>query len=152
MVRRRLTSGLALVAVAALTTALLLSDRAPQLSSRFLRRGRELAGQLRDWSGVDVERSDVPLQAFEVGHVILFAFVMVVAGVVLRRRVRAWVLALAVFAVSAAVELVQPLVSNTRNQELHDLIANAVGVLLGWLALSLLLRIRRLRRSRSLAW
>lgn len=152
MVRRRLTSGLTLVAVVALTAALLLSDRAPALYRRFLRQGRDVAAGLRDWSGVDVERSDIPFGATTFGHVVLFAFVTLVAGLILRRRVRPWVLALAVFAASAAFELIQPLLSDSRDQELGDLIANAVGVLLGWLALSLLLRFRRLRRSRSLTW
>lgn len=152
MVRRRLTSGLALVAVVALTAALLLSDRAPALYRRFLRHGRNVAARLRDWSGVDVERSDIPLGATTFGHVVLFAFVTLVAGLILRRRVRPCALALAVFAASAAFELIQPLLSDSRDQELGDLIANAVGVMVGWLALSLLLRIRRLRRSRSLAW
>ena len=151
MVRRRLTAGLALVAVGVLTAALLLTDRAPRLYRRFVRAARDEAAQIRDWLGVEVERSDIPFGAAALGHVVLFAFVTLVAGIVVRRRVPSWRVALAVFAVSAVFELVQPLVSTTRHQELDDLVANGIGVVMGWAALWLLLRIRRLRRSRSLA-
>lgn len=152
MIRRRLGSGLALLALAAVTTAVLLSDRAPDLYGDALRRVGRVARRVRDWSGVDVQRSDVPFGAFQLGHVVLFAGVMLVAGFVLRRRVRPVVLALVVFTLSAGFELVQPVLSRTRHQQVDDLVANGVGIVVGLVVLWLLLRIRRLRRSRSLTW
>jgi VanZ like family len=151
---RRLTSSLLLLGLGFGAAVLLLSDRAPGLYRRSVDRVLDLAADARDRAGLHdlVHRDDLPLAATSAGHIALFAALTVVAGVVLRHRARPWLVATVAFAVSAAFEVAQPLLSRSRLQEVDDLRANAVGVLLGFVALTLVLRIRRLRRSRSLAW
>jgi hypothetical protein len=151
---RRLASGLVLLVVGAATAAVLLSDRAPALYRRVVDRAVSSAGDVRDRLGLHelVHRDDFPYEATFAGHILLFLTLTVVAGVVLRHRARPWLVAVVVFACSAAFEVVQPLLSSSRLQEVGDLRANAVGVAAGFVVLALVLRIRRLRRSRSLAW
>lgn len=151
---RRFLAAVVLLAVAASAVVLLLSDRALSVYDRLVERALDRAGDLRDRLGLHdvIERGDIPIGATSAGHVVLCAAATVLAGVVLRHRARPWLVATVVFAAAAAFEAVQPLLSDSREQEVGDLSANGVGVLVGFVVLSLVLRIRRLRRSRSLAW
>lgn len=151
---RRLVASLVLLAVAASAGVLLLSDRALTAYDELVDRGVHRAAEIRDRLGLHelVDRSDVPIGATSAGHVALCAGATLVAGLVLRHRARPWLVATVVFAAAAAFEAAQPLLSSSRQQESADLLANGAGVLVGFVALSLVLRIRRLRRSRSLAW
>jgi hypothetical protein len=151
---RRATTSLVLAAVAVTVVLLLLSDRAPGVYRRLVDRTFGVAADVRDRIGLPdlVARSDIPFAATDLGHVVLFGAVTVVAGVVFRHRARPWLVATVVFAASAAFEALQPLVTDSRSQQVADLQANAVGVLAGFLVLSVVVRNRRLRRSRSLAW
>lgn len=151
---RRFVSLLVLLAVGAGVAGVLFSDRLPRLFSRTVDRVLDVAGEVRDRIGLAdlVGRDDIPFEATFGAHIALFAALTVVAGVVLRRRARPWLVAAVTFAASAAFEVLQPLVTDSRQQQVSDLQANAIGVVAGFVVLSLVLRIRRLRRSRSLAW
>ena len=151
---RRLLSLVVLLAIAASAVVLLLSDRAISEYDRAVDRGMSWAGDVQDRLGLEdvVGRGDIPVGATSAGHIVLCASATLVAGVVLRRRARPWLVATVVFAAAAAFEALQPLLSSSREQEAADLAANGIGALAGFVALTLVLRITRLRRSRSLAW
>lgn len=153
MRRRRRLLGLAwLSALAVASSVLLLTDRAPVLYRRGVDRAFDWAGDVLDRLGVDApSRSRIPIGAYAGAHLALFFTATLVAGYVLRGRVRPAVVAVAVFAASAAFELAQPLLSRSRDQQLDDLIANGVGVLAGYLVLAVVLPITAKRRPRSLA-
>jgi hypothetical protein len=151
--RRRILAAGCLLAVAVATAGALFSERAPGLYRRLSDRGVVELARLLEWAGVEhPDRSAIPFTRYLYGHVALFCVLTVVATVVLRRRARPVVVALAVFALSAAVELLQPVVTATRTQHVDDLVANGVGVLLGFVVASVLVRIGPLRRARTLAW
>ena len=152
---RRLCASVVVLFLLLATTALLLTDRAPVVYEQAVDRGLQVAADIRDAVGLDdqdIGRQDVPVSDKTIGHTVLFASATVVAGFVFRRRFRPVVVGAAVFAVSAVYEVAQPVLSWSREQSLTDLVANGVGVVAGVVAVSLLLRIPRLRRSRSLAW
>ena len=137
------------------TTALLLSDRAPGLYEDGFARLMRVLAHVRNAVGLDdddIGRQDIPVGDQTLGHAVLFFGVTVAAAFVLRRRVRPWIVALVVFGASALFEVLQPLLSVARTEQSQDFVANAIGALVGWVVVTLLLRIPRLRRSRSLAW
>jgi hypothetical protein len=151
---RRIGSFFALAAVLAATTVLLVSDRAPNWYQRARERVFEVAADWRDRVGVvELTRDQIPLGPHTVAHITLFFGVTLVAGWVLRNRVRPLVVALVVFISSVGFELAQPLLSATRSQQVDDIIANGVGVAAGLVVLVLLRRLLPRRgRARSLAW
>lgn len=93
-----------------------------------------------------IDRSDVPWEADEVAHLVGWGSITIAVGVLLRNRRSAGEVAVAVFAASFGVEVLQKLVTSTRRMEAEDVSANALGVMLG---LMLLVAAERVFRSPS---
>jgi hypothetical protein len=88
-------------------------------------------------TGVDLaSRSTVPVDADTLGHFVLWAGVGVVTAGFARRPAARIQLALGLFALSGAVEVGQRYLSSSRSAELSDLMANGVGLAVGFLAYS----------------
>ncbi len=136
--RRHVTSLIAKIAAIpflALATVLLLSDRAPALTRGGLRMGLVVGRKVEGRTGIDlIDHNDIPFSWEQVGHAGLWAVALVLASSALARRASLFQVASGVLAVSAAFELGQFFLTDTRQLEWADLAANSVGLALGVLA------------------
>ncbi len=132
MLSARLKSNLTIASFVAVAIVLSMSGRMPSLwaaaVARFLRLGMFIERRF----AVDfIDRGDLGFQADEVGHVILWGAGMVVIGLATRKRFRADVVAVCLFAASLGLEIAQGVFTPTRTMAVGDLIANATGIMAG---------------------
>ena len=96
-----------------------------------------------------IDRSDVPWEADEVAHLVGWGSITIAAGVLLWNRRSAGEIAVAVFAASFGVEILQKLVTSSRRMEAEDVSANALGVMLGLMLLVAAERVLRPSHGRD---
>ncbi len=132
---------------------LLLSDRAPDATEAGLRRGVRVGRRIEGRTGIDViDRTDLPFNWEQAGHIGLWALAAMLAYVLFSHRTSIIQTASGVFAASAAFELGQLFLTATRHLDWDDLAMNGIGVLLGTAAASIVGRRRRRGASaRSIA-
>ena len=107
---------------------------------------REVVREVEDTLDADlVSRSDVPWELDELAHIGGWACVMVASGLFLGRRRDLGRLAAIVFGGSVAIELMQKLLTSTREFQATDISANALGIMFGLLALLVLDQLRPAR-------
>lgn len=93
-----------------------------------------------------IDRSDIPWQADEVAHLVGWGSITLAAGALLRKRRSPGEIAVAVFAASFGIEILQKLATSSRRMEAEDVSANALGVMLGLMVLVAAERILRAPR------
>lgn len=109
-----------------------LADRAPGRIDRWLDAGQRLGSRGEQRLGIDlIDRGDIPFASETVGHLVLWAVATLLACGAFGRLSRLPVIAISLFALSAALEVGQGLLSSTRNPQVHDLVANTVGIAVG---------------------
>lgn len=143
MDRRRLpTRAVAVASVvcfAVVAVVLSLSERAPGLYREVRHTVMSLGGRLQTRVGVELaRRDDIPISAAFFGHVVLWFVGAVVVGWATRRRVDRVVLGLVLVGAGAMLELLQALVTETRQLDVADVVANTVGVVSGLLVVTAL--------------
>ncbi len=121
-----------LVTVSTAAAALSLSDRAPSLVQGGLGSSRQFYHRVEGRAGVELlHRSDIPLAWETAGHLALWAVITALATLVVGRRRSLLAIVGAAVVVSTGVEVAQVLFSATRQAEWGDVVANAVGAMLG---------------------
>lgn len=128
---RRLATGV-FVALAGAVAVLSFADRAPDLVRQGLRASVRLSTAIENATGLDVvDARDLPYSWDVVGHFGLWLAVAVAAWWAFRRRLSALALGLTLFIVSYAVEIGQSYLTTTRTPDPRDLLANALGIVVG---------------------
>ncbi len=94
-----------------------------------------------------IDRGDIPWRPDEIGHLVFWGAGMIVVGLVGRRRWQADNVAVALFASSLAIEVLQGALSAQRTMSLSDAIANSTGIMLG---LTVVVIARRLQDGRKI--
>ena len=138
------------VAAFAANAVVLLSDRAPGLLRRVSRRIDAGVDRAADATGIDVPGRSVgvPRSDFDV-HVAICAIAALLVGLAMWSWLSLLVGNGLVFGVSVALELAQAGYTRSRNVELTDVAANAVGVLTGTLAVAAFAALWRLTHTRT---
>ena len=95
-----------------------------------------------------IDRSDIPWAGDEIAHLVGWGSVTLAAGFLLRARRSLSDIAVGVFAASFGIEVLQKLVTTTRNMSAEDVSANALGIML---AMMVLVAAERLLPVRKLA-
>lgn len=109
-----------------------MSGRMPGFWATIVARGLRLGTAIESRLSIDfLDRGDLGFHADEVGHLILWGTGMVVIGLVTRKRFRADVVAVSLFAASLALEISQGLFAPARSMAVGDVIANATGIMAG---------------------
>lgn len=122
----------ALLGFLGLVAVLSFADRAPSGTRELLGRGRWVVARAEQRLGVDwVDRSDIPFAFDTMGHLALWAIAGFLATVAFERRVSPAFIALSLASLSAGIEIGQGVLSATRRPEVHDLVANVIGIGLG---------------------
>lgn len=128
-----------LLSVGALSAnaVILLSDRAPGLFRRLSARIDAGVSRAAGAAGVDVPGSDVgvPQSDFDV-HVVIWAVAALLVGLAAWSWLTLFLASGAVFASSVVLELAQRSYTNSRTVQFADLVANAVGVVCGTVAVA----------------
>jgi len=121
----------------AANAVILLSDRAPGLFRRLSARIDAGVSRAAGAAGVDMPGSDVgvPRSDFDV-HVVIWAVAALLVGLAAWSWLTLLLAGGAVFASSVALELAQRRYTNSRTVQLEDLVANAVGVTCGTVAVA----------------
>jgi len=123
---------LLIAAFVATAMTLSLSDRMPAVWAGviglFIRLGRIVE---RGFAIDLLDRKDVPWQADEIGHVLLWGTGMVVIGFWARRAFRADAVAVALFLASVGIEILQGFASQQRTTSFSDIVANSTGIMIG---------------------
>ncbi len=143
---------LSLGAVAA-NAVILLSDRAPGLLGRIARRIDAGVDRAVDVTGIDIPARDVrvPRSDFDI-HVAIWAVAALLVGLAMWSWLSLFLANGTVFAASVVLELAQASYTRSRDVELSDIAANAVGVSVGTLAVAafaVLWRVTHPRRART---
>lgn len=125
------------VAAFAANAVVLLSDRAPGLLRRVSRRIDAGVDRAADATGIDVPGRSVgvPRSDFDV-HVAIWAVAALLVGLAMWSWLSLLIANGLVFSGSVALELAQATYTRSRNVELGDPAANAVGVVVGTLAVA----------------
>ncbi|MDH3705291.1 MAG: hypothetical protein OES57_04455 [Acidimicrobiia bacterium] len=126
----RRTAAVAITFVA-IAIVLSLSDRAPGLLRQLTDAGVAVWRRIEIAFAIDVDRDAIPWTSDEIAHLMLWGGGMLILGLVLRTRVRPDRLAVALFASSLALEVLQALVTARRSLSLADSAANALGIMVG---------------------
>ena len=141
-----------LLGLAAFTAnaVILLSDRAPGLLRRLSRRIDAGVDRAANATGLDVPGRDVrvPQSDFDI-HLTIWAVAALLVGLAMWSWLSLLVGSGLVFGVSVALELAQAGYTRSRNVELTDVAANAVGVLTGTLAVAAFAALWRLTHTRT---
>lgn len=95
-----------------------------------------------------IDRSDIPWAGDEIAHLVGWGSVTLATGFLLRARRSLSDIAVGVFAASFGIEVLQKLVTTTRNMSAEDVSANALGIML---AMMVLVAAERLLPVRKLA-
>ncbi len=128
----RLILWLSTIPFTALAVILLLSDRAPDFVERAIFRLENLGRRVEYRFGIDwVDVSDFPLEWRTAGHVLLWAGAAALAHGLFAHRVSTWRIAGAVLVLAIASEIGQVFFTWSRELEVHDVLANASGILIG---------------------
>jgi hypothetical protein len=136
------------LAACAANVILLLSDRAPGLLSRISRRIDAGVDRAADATGIGVPGGNVQARSdFDV-HVAIWAVSALLVGLAMWSWLSLLVANGSLFSASVALELAQSTYTRSRNVELVDLAANAVGVLVGTVAVAAFAVLWRLSRPR----
>lgn len=132
-----------------LTIALSLADRIPAQLELADTRGTAAVSAVEDRLDIDLaDRDDIPWETSELAHLVGYFSGMVLLGLTFRRRFGAGEVAVALFALSIALELAQPLLSSHRRFQMADITINALGVMTG-LAVVVTLRAWRMGQARA---
>ncbi|MEZ5342108.1 MAG: hypothetical protein R2706_11870 [Acidimicrobiales bacterium] len=141
---------MALAAFSIALLGLLFGDGAPALVKQLWRSVRAVGHRAEVAFNLDVvDRSDLPFRYDTIGHFGLYAMAGALAWFVFRERASALAIGTVVVAVSGLIEVAQPLLSEGRNMEGRDFVANAVGVTVGVVAASIGTRVLRLVSGHS---
>ena len=134
--RTRLILGIfavAMFAIVAVVTSL--SDRAPNAIRNARDTQVQITQEIEETFDVDVsaivDRNDIPFETDDLLHLTGWTIGTILAGFALRRWVRVEELAVLVFAGSVAIEVAQPMYSDTRVFQIGDITTNALGVMCG---------------------
>lgn len=84
-----------------------------------------------------IDRQDIPFQADEIGHLLLWGGGMLALGL-RRRSLTPDVIAVSLFATSVGFELLQATLTSTRSMQVKDIAANGFGIVLGLCAVVLI--------------
>lgn len=88
-----------------------------------------------------IDRSDIPWELDEVAHLVGWSSVTVAAGFLLRSRRALSDIAVGAFAASFGIEILQAVLTTSRQMQAEDVSANALGVMLGLMVLVALQRL-----------
>ncbi len=137
------------LAAGAANAVVLLSDRGPGLLRRISRRIDAGVDRAADATGIDVPGRNVrvPPSDFDV-HVAIWAVAALLVGLAMWSWLSLLVANAVVFSASVALELAQAGYTRSRDVELSDLVANAVGVVAGTVAVAAFAVLWRLTRRR----
>lgn len=132
---------------------LLWADRGTLLGDRIFDNAAEAARRLERATTINViDRNDIPAEADQIGHAVLWMIGTVLIGSLRMLRRPLAVVGLELAALSLFSEFAQPLVSRHRSFEPSDALANLIGVgfgiaaLTGVLLLGNVTRFARIRR------
>lgn len=118
---------------------LLWADRGAALGTQSLHTLADGFRTFEQTANVDlIDRSDIPGTFDQVGHAMLWATGTVLIGIAGFRRFSAAAAATVAMVVSLAFEFGQPVLSTSRALQPSDVVANGVGVLIGFGALVIL--------------
>ena len=139
------------LAAGAANAVVLLSDRAPGLLRRISRRIDTGVDRAAGATGIDVPGRNVrvpPTSDFDV-HVAIWAVAALLVGLAMWSWLSLLLANGVLFSASVALELAQAGYTRSRNVELTDVAANAVGVLTGTLAVAAFAALWRLTHTRT---
>lgn len=132
----------------AVAVVLLWSDRAGALPDDLANFAVRAGRKAERASGINVlDRSDIPGQPDQIGHMMLWATGMVLIGWVMRHRVSLTLAAFGVAALSFGFEIAQPVLSSSRGISAGDVVANLVGVGIGAFVTAVLVRAEEFRHE-----
>ncbi len=131
-----------LVFVVAATGILTFADRAPHVAKAVLDGGRHINQGLERQVGADwLSRGDLPFEGDTIGHFLLWATLLFVAGAALP-RVPILLLLAPLSVVAVVSESLQTVLTNSREPSPTDLLANFAGLAMGAIILVISREIR----------
>ena len=113
-----------------------LSSRGPAVVGGAADQARDVVQGVESTLGTNIiDRSDIPWESDDVAHLVGWGSVTLAVGFLLRSRRSLGDIAVGVFAASFGIEVLQKLVTTSRNMSAEDVSANALGIMLALMVL-----------------